>query len=364
MARALALAARGRASTDPNPAVGCVLVRDDVSVGEGWHERAGGPHAEVRALEAAGERARGATAYVSLEPCAHHGRTPPCVRALLAAGVSRVVAAVEDPDPRVRGRGIAALRAGGCTADTGVLETSAVVLNRGFFTRHRHGRPWVVLKVAVSLDGGLAVRPGERTAVSGEEARRDVQRLRALASAVLTGAGTVLADDPRLDVRFPVSDSPLRQPLRLVWDREGRTDPHAQIYRLPGPSAVVTAARHAARYAAAGVEPIVLDIADGSEEPWRQLLARLAAREVNVLLVEGGPRLAASCLSAGCADEVVVYLAPRFFGGGSYGFASTSVPLGGEAFAWVDVRPVGNDLRLRAVRPEHADWFPYLRQEP
>jgi diaminohydroxyphosphoribosylaminopyrimidine deaminase/5-amino-6-(5-phosphoribosylamino)uracil reductase len=364
MARALTLATRGRATTDPNPAVGCVLVRDEVCVGEGWHERAGGPHAEVRALEAAGERARGATAYVSLEPCAHHGRTPPCVRALLAAGVSRVVAAVEDPDPRVRGRGMEALRAGGCAVETGVLEASAVVLNRGFFMRHRHGRPWVILKIAVSLDGGLAARPGERTDVTGEEARRDVQRLRALASAVLTGAGTVLADDPRLDVRAPASDPPVRQPLRLVWDREGRTDPHAQIYRLPGPSAVVTAARHAARYAAAGVEPIVLDIADGGDDPWQALLARLAARAVNVLLVEGGPRLAASCLAAGCTDELVVYLAPRFFGGGNYGLAATSVPLDGEGFPWVDVRPVGNDLRLRAVRPEHADWLPYLRQEP
>jgi diaminohydroxyphosphoribosylaminopyrimidine deaminase/5-amino-6-(5-phosphoribosylamino)uracil reductase len=361
MARALALAARGRAGTDPNPAVGCVLVRDDALVGEGWHERAGGPHAEVRALEAAGRDARGATAYVTLEPCAHHGRTPPCVEALLAAGVVRVVAAVEDPDPRVHGRGIAALRAGGARVETGLLEESARVLNRGFFARHLRNRPWVVLKAALSLDGGFAARPGERTAVTGEEARRDVQRFRSVASAVLTGAGTVLTDDPRLDVRLPAAPSP-RQPLRLVWDREGRTDPQARIYQAPGPSAVVTTARHAARYAAAGVEPIVLVLGDG-EDPWPLLFERLAERGVNLLWIEGGPRLAASCLASGGPDEIVVYLAPRFFGGGNYGLAATATPLGGEDFLWVDVRTLGSDLRLRAVRAEHARWLPYLRQD-
>ena len=362
MARALVLAARGRTSVDPNPAVGCVLVRDGELVGEGWHERAGGPHAEVRALEAAGERARGATAYVTLEPCAHHGRTPPCVGALLAAGVRRVVAAVEDPDPRVRGRGLAALAQAGVATTSGVLENAARVLNRGFFARHLRRRPWVVLKMALSLDGGFAARAGETTAVSGEEARWDVQKLRAAASAVLTGAGTVLSDDPRLNVRLP-GDPPPRQPLRLVWDREGRTDPKARIYRETGPSAIVTSARHAARYAAAGVEPLVLDPDEGGAEPWRRLLERLAEREINVLLVECGPRLAASCLAGGEPDEIVVYQACRFFGGGHYGLAATATPLAGERFLWLDVRPLGEDLRLRAVRREHASWVPDLRQE-
>ena len=229
MRRALELAARGLASTQPNPRVGAVLARDGEIVGEGWHEFAGGPHAEPRALEAAGERARGATAYVTLEPCSHHGRTPPCVDGLLAAGVRRVVYAVGDPDPRVNGRGAKLLRDAGVQVESGLLEADAEEMNEGFMTRLRRKRPFIRLKSGASLDGRIALANGESRWVTGEASRADVQRWRAQSAAVLTSAATVLADDPRLDVRI---ETP-RQPLRVVLDRRRQVKRGARCSSRP-----------------------------------------------------------------------------------------------------------------------------------
>jgi len=239
MSRALALAERGLETTHPNPRVGCVIARDGRIVGEGWHAFAGEPHAEVLALRAAGEAARGASVYVTLEPCSHHGRTPPCVQALVAAGVARVVFALGDPDSRVDGRGAAALRAAGIAVDAGLMEADAAELNVGFLMRMRHGRPFVRMKIAASLDGRTALANGASRWITGEAARADVQRWRARSSAVMTGIGTVLADDPRLDVRHPADFH--RQPLRIVLDGGLRTPPAARLLAPPGNVLILTA---------------------------------------------------------------------------------------------------------------------------
>ncbi len=240
MAQALRLAELGLYTTSPNPRVGCVLVRDGKLIGEGWHKRAGEPHAEVHALRAAGESARGATAYVTLEPCSHHGRTPPCADALIAAGVRRVVVAMQDPNPLVAGQGIARLRAAGIDVECGLMEAAARELNIGFFSRMTRGTPWVRSKIAASLDGRTALANGASKWITGEAARRDVQHWRARSCAVLTGIGTVLADDPQLNVREPATE---RQPLRVVVDSELRISPGAKdiagwtdsdLYRLFG----------------------------------------------------------------------------------------------------------------------------------
>jgi len=249
MQRALTLAERGLAGTDPNPRVGCVIAQGERIVGEGWHERAGEAHAEVMALEAAGAQAAGATVYVTLEPCSHHGRTPPCVEALLRARVARVVYAATDPNPEVNGRGAAALRAGGVAVEGGLLEHEALELNCGFAKRMREGRPWVRLKLGMSLDGRTALATGESRWITGEAAREDVQHWRARSSAILTGIGTVLADDPRLDVRLPAeaagqpgtaAESP-RQPLRVVLDSHLRTPPGARLLTGGGEVLILTA---------------------------------------------------------------------------------------------------------------------------
>lgn len=238
MARALTLARRGLYSVDPNPRVGCVLVREGAIVGEGWHERAGEAHAEVIALAAAGRQARGATVYVTLEPCCHYGRTPPCTEALLQAGVARVAAAMRDPNPQVAGQGLAILREAGVAVDCGLLEAEARALNPGFIQRMTQGRPFVRLKLAMSLDGRTALASGESQWLTGEAARQDVQRLRARSSVILTGIGTVLADDPGLNVRLPEVS---RQPLRVILDSDLRTPPTARTLQLPGSVLIFTA---------------------------------------------------------------------------------------------------------------------------
>jgi len=317
MARALDLAALGLNTTDPNPRVGCVLVRGGETLGEGWHERAGEAHAEVAALKAARGDVRGATAYVSLEPCNHTGRTPPCVDTLIAAGIGRVVCASIDPNPRVAGEGIERLRAAGISVSVGTLEHEARALNPGFFSRFERGRPHVRLKLAMSLDGRTAPAGGRAMWISGEAARADVQRWRARSSAVLTGAGTVRADDPRLDVRWAYGPW-IRQPLRAVLDATLGCPPEAKVFAREG--ALVFASEEAASAAAARLArhlpPVVVERvpATGHRLDLQAVLARLTGLEVNELLVECGPRLAAAFLEEGLVDEWIIYVAPRLLG--------------------------------------------------
>lgn len=350
MARALVLAARGLYTTDPNPRVGCVLVKDGQVVGEGWHERAGEPHAEVHALRAAGAAARGATAYVTLEPCCHHGRTPPCTRALMEAGVARVVAAMPDPNPRVARQGVAELERAGIRVEIGLLAAEAERLNPGFVSRMTRGRPYVRVKLAASLDGRTALASGESKWITGESARADVQRLRARSSAILTGVGTVLADDPSLTVRDVEIK---RQPLRVVVDGNLSMRADARLLRLPGKTLVVTAADdadYAEPLLEAGAEVMVLAAGAGRVD-LALLMQDLAVREVNELLVEAGATVCGALLEAGLVDELVLYLAPHLLGSSARGlFNIPALESMADRIALdiVDVRAVGKDWRITA----------------
>lgn len=349
MACALALARRGLYHTDPNPHVGCVLVKDGIVVGEGWHQRAGAAHAEVNALNAAGERARGATAYVTLEPCCHYGRTPPCTDALLKAGIARLVAAMSDPNPQVAGKGFTILREAGVGVECGLLEAEARALNPGFIQRMTRGRPFVRLKLAMSLDGRTALASGESQWLTGAAARRDVQRLRARASAILTGIGTVLTDNPSLNVRLPEAT---RQPLRAILDTELRTPPTVQTLRLPGPVLIFTAVADSAAHEslrAAGAEMVLLPRAEqGLELP--AVMAELARRECNEVHAECGPTLAGALLQAGLVDELVIYMAPLLLGDKARGlFQLPELTRMSERWELeiLEMRAVGRDWRVR-----------------
>lgn len=348
MARALALAQRGLYGTDPNPRVGCVLVRDGEIVGEGWHQRAGEAHAEVNALAAAGEQARGAAVYVTLEPCCHHGRTPPCTEALLNAGVTRLVAAMPDPNPQVAGRGLAMLREAGVAVECGLLEAEAQALNPGFIQRMTQGRPFVRVKLAMSLDGRTALASGDSQWLTGAAAREDVQRLRARSSAILTGVGTVLADDPSLNVRLP---EVARQPLRVILDSGLRTPPTARTLQLPGSVLIFTAMTDPALQQplqAAGADMIVAPLTEQGLD-LRAVMAELARRECNEIHVECGPTLAGSLLQAGLMDELVVYIAPLLLGDKARGLLQlpelTQMSERTE-LEILDTRAVGRDWRV------------------
>ncbi|HEV7605984.1 MAG TPA: bifunctional diaminohydroxyphosphoribosylaminopyrimidine deaminase/5-amino-6-(5-phosphoribosylamino)uracil reductase RibD [Steroidobacteraceae bacterium] len=350
MRRALELAERGLYTTHPNPRVGAVLARDEEIVGEGWHERAGEPHAEPIAIRAAGERARGATAYVTLEPCSHHGRTPPCVDVLLAAGVRRVVYAVGDPNPRVNGAGAKRLKEAGLVVQSGLLAAESAALNAGFLMRMRHKRPFVRLKTGASLDGKTALANGASKWITSEAARADVQHWRAQSGAVLTTAATVLADDPRLDVRI---DTP-RQPMRVVLDRRRRLRKSARILAPPGDVVVFSAPTTARksgpteeRLGNARVERIRVARA---HLDLGAVLGRLAELEVNDLLVEAGSRLAGALFAAGLVDEWLLYIAPKLLGKDARPVASLARLTRLEAapeFVLIDSKTVGPDLRLR-----------------
>jgi diaminohydroxyphosphoribosylaminopyrimidine deaminase/5-amino-6-(5-phosphoribosylamino)uracil reductase len=322
MARALKLARRGLFTTDPNPRVGCVLVKDGAVVGEGFHARAGEAHAEVNAIEAAGRATRGATAYVTLEPCCHSGRTGPCTERLIAAGVVAVVAAMRDPNPEVGGKGLAALGSAGIQVREGVMSSEAADLNIGFVSRMTRGRPYLRLKLAASLDGRTALASGESRWITGPEARRDVQRLRARSSAILTGVATVLADDPRLDVRENFSPraasagAEIRQPLRIIVDSRLRTPADAKILSPPGSALIATLDDRtlaADSLRSAGAEVVAVP-ARGERIDLARLLAHLAQREINELHAECGATLAGALLDAGLVDELVLYLAPMLLG--------------------------------------------------
>ncbi len=356
MALALRLAERGLYSTDPNPKVGCVLVRDGVVLGQGWHERAGGPHAEVAALADAGGDARGASAYVTLEPCSHHGRTPPCSNALIEAGVRRVVAAMQDPNPQVAGSGLAQLRAAGVETNVGLMAAQAEALNAGFIMRMRHGRPLVRCKLAMSLDGRTAMADGESKWITGAAARADVHRLRARSSALISGIGTVLADDPQLTARVEheMRAGGRRHPLRVILDPHLSTPPSARALQCEGRTLIVTASDSEGasdRLRAAGAE--VIRIAGGPDTvDLLAMLEHLASKEqINEVLLETGATLSGAMLEAGLVDEIVLYVAPHFMGDGARGlFHLPGIERMEQRLQLqiVDVRAVGDDWRMIA----------------
>ncbi len=345
MARCLALGRRAEGRTAPNPMVGAVVVRDGEVVGEGWHARAGAPHAEAIALEAAGERARGATLYVNLEPCCHFGRTPPCVEAILRAGITRVVAGMVDPNPLVDGRGIAALRAAGVRVDVGLLEGACRALNAGFLLAVTGGRPRIVLKAAVTLDGRIATDAGESRWITGEAARAHGHRMRDLHDAVLVGSGTILADDPHLDCRIPGG----RDPVPVVLDTHLRIPHTARVFR-EGSGALVYAVRapegpgHPATVVPVPAGPSGVDLPS--------VLRDLAARGLHSVLVEGGGRVHRSFLEAGLADRVLLYLAPRVLGAGPAWVAGPGVDRLAEAWGLhvAGVLRLGGDVLLDLER--------------
>jgi diaminohydroxyphosphoribosylaminopyrimidine deaminase/5-amino-6-(5-phosphoribosylamino)uracil reductase len=380
MAHALRFAERGLFTTQPNPRVGCVIANGAEVVGTGFHQRAGEPHAEVFALREAGERARGATAYVTLEPCAHYGHTPPCAEALIAAGVARVVAAIEDPFAQVAGRGLAMLRDAGIAVETGLLREPARELNIGFFSRIERARPWLRVKLAMSLDGRTALASGESKWITGAAARADVQRWRARSSAILTGSGTVLADDPHLTVRLP-ADQAFAPPLRVVLDRRLSTPAASHVLDGLAPTLVVhapsaseaAAVRHAAAPhphpasaappasgggaalgAPAAYVPEYIGVSDHDGAfDLNVVLALLAARGCNEVQVEAGPKLCGALLTAGLVDELLLYIAPILLGDSACPLLHLP-PLADMAARWslqaVDQRAVGADWRLR-LRP-------------
>jgi diaminohydroxyphosphoribosylaminopyrimidine deaminase/5-amino-6-(5-phosphoribosylamino)uracil reductase len=369
MQRALELAARGLETTDPNPRVGCVIARGDEVVGEGWHERAGEAHAESAALGAAAGRAAGASVYVTLEPCSHHGSTPPCVEALIAARVARVVYAATDPNPLVNGRGAAALSAAGVAVQGGLLEQEALELNCGFVKRMRHGRPWVRLKLAMTLDGRTALARGESRWITGEAARADVQYWRARSSAILTGVGTVLADDPRLDVRLRGENEILadgegqgtRQPLRVVLDSHLRTPPEARLLAGGGEVLILTAqdsfkdVQHGMRLTQKGAR-IESAPEDDNRLSLEGVLGRLAELEINELQVEAGPTLAGELVRLSLVDELLLYVSPRVIGNRARPLLALPEPATlAEAygFSLIETRMLGDDLRLW-LRPQTA----------
>jgi diaminohydroxyphosphoribosylaminopyrimidine deaminase/5-amino-6-(5-phosphoribosylamino)uracil reductase len=348
MARALRLAERGLYTTQPNPRVGCVLAHAEDIVGEGWHQRAGEPHAEVFALRQAGDCARGATAYVTLEPCAHFGKTPPCADALVAAGIARVVVASEDPFHKVAGRGLGKLRDAGIAVETGLMRDAARELNRGFFSRVERQRPWLRVKLAMSLDGRTALANGESKWITGEAARADVQRWRARSSAILTGSGTVLTDDPRLTARLG-DDSVFRSPLRVVLDRTLRTPAGAHVLDGNAPTLIFHDEKAPiADDRFAGAELVAVPVRDGHLD-LQHVLHTLAERDVNELQVEAGPMLCGALFAAGLVEELLLYVAPMLLGDKArplLDLPAFATMAGARRLRVVDQRQVGTDQRF------------------
>lgn len=361
MAEALRLAEKGLYTTHPNPRVGSVVVNDGRIVGRGFHRRAGEPHAEVMAIREAGAAARGATCYVTLEPCSHHGRTPPCADALIEAGVARVVASMQDPNPEVSGQGIERLREAGIAVDVGVLEAQARALNPGYVRRISGGLPYVRCKLAMSLDGRAAMRDGTSKWITSELARRDAQFLRARSDAILTGSGTTRFDDPSLNVRLKPGDFPCElsedevpQPLRVVLDSNLRMSTDARMLALPGKT-VILCTRYdpsrAGKLERAGGQVIEIQDTDGRIF-LRDALVYLGDRDVNEVLIEAGPTVAGQALKEGVIDEIVIYVAPHLMGDDARGLfhlpwirkMEDRIPLEIR-----EMRQIGDDLRITAV---------------
>jgi diaminohydroxyphosphoribosylaminopyrimidine deaminase/5-amino-6-(5-phosphoribosylamino)uracil reductase len=358
MTRSLELAARGLATTDPNPRVGCVIARDGNIIAEGFHERAGEAHAEVHALRAAGERAAGATLYVTLEPCTRFGRTPPCVDAVIAARPARVVIGMSDPSASERGASIKRLEAAGIETQAGLLEAQARALNCGFVQRMEQGMPWVRVKLAASLDGRTALANGESQWITGEAARSDVQTWRARSSAILTGSATILRDDPQLNARLPDGTPAQRQPLRVIADSELRTPVSARVLSPPGEALIFTNVPEGEQrrpFEARGIRIEATRRAAGGID-LRQLMTRLAQMEMNEVWVEAGAFLSGALLAAGVVDELVIYFAPNILGGSARGMFELpelrSLKERRE-LEILETRMIGPDLRViaRPVRP-------------
>ena len=355
MAIALQLAVRGLETTHPNPRVGCVITRNGKIVGKGWHQKAGEAHAEINALQEAGDNAEGGTAYITLEPCSHVGRTPPCVEALIRANVKRVIFAVGDPNPDVNGNGIQRLQQAGIEVRSGLMAQQAEELNRGFLKRMRQGLPWVRIKLAQSMDGHIALENGSSQWISGSESRADVQNWRARSDAILTGVGTVLADDPSLTVR---NRKEPRQPARIIVDSQCRTPLEARLLALPGPVLIAGLDKNPV--------PVALteSIADCAGFPslegrvdLRALLHELAKRGFNEIQVEAGATLCGSLIQQGLVDELLIYQAPVILGGSAV--SPFALPLLDNMddrvhLKWVDSRRIGKDLRLR-LKPVYMD---------
>ena len=351
MAQALRLAENGRYTAHPNPIVGCVIVKDGSVVGEGWHEVAGEAHAEINALAAAGESAKGATVYVSLEPCSHQGKTPPCAEALVAAGVAEVVVGLRDPNPDVDGQGIAALEAAGIDVRSGVLADEVEAQLAGFLNRMRRGRPFVTLKMACSIDGRIAMASGESQWITGPEARADVQRLRARSGAIMSGIGTVLADDPSFTVRDPDLDTRGRQPLRAVLDARLRMPLSAEMLALPGQTVIYCCSDDSRKpLAEAGADVVRVQCKDDHVDA-AAVLDDLGQREINDVLVEAGPALAGNLLVNDLVDELVIYQAPHIMGSETMGMFETPswTELSHRRLLEItDTRQVGPDTRITA----------------
>ncbi|WP_395827794.1 bifunctional diaminohydroxyphosphoribosylaminopyrimidine deaminase/5-amino-6-(5-phosphoribosylamino)uracil reductase RibD [Collimonas sp.] len=354
MSQALRLAENGLFSCAPNPAVGCVIVKDGQVIGEGFTQPPGGNHAEIEAIAdatAKGHDIRGATVYVTLEPCSHFGHTPPCADALVRAGVAKVVVATVDPNPLVAGQGMARLQAAGITVESGVLEVLARELNIGFFTRMQSGKPWVRLKVAASLDGKTALHNGQSQWITSQAARDDGHMWRARAAAILTGIGTVREDNPQLTVRSVRTMPLVRQPLRVIVDSKLSINPDAKVLAGGGNlifSAVIDMHKQA-QLAQRGAE-VVVSPNSGGKVDLPQVITELGRRQINELHVEAGSKLNASLISAGCVDELLIYLAPAILGDGRsmFDLPALTTPQDKFSLKFHEIKQVGEDLRILA----------------
>lgn len=356
MAKAIQLAKKAWYHTSPNPRVGCVIVKNQQIIGEGWHEKAGLAHAEINALRAAGKQARGATAYVSLEPCSHTGKTPPCANALIEAGIARVVYGMQDPNPAVAGAGLKRLQEAGIEVYGPVLEADAKALNKGFIHCMQHNKPWVFSKIACSLDGRTAMASGESQWITGQEARADVQRLRAESCAIITGISTVLADNPQLNVRDQryAFQGTIRQPLRVIIDSRLRLPLDAKIVTTPGQCLVIHASDNSEKQQALvkqGVECIKLANANGQVD-LAKVIELLAEKQCNTVMVEAGKTLNGALIQAGLIDELHIYMASTFLGSQAQPLAQLNLAQMSEQKRWkiADLRRIGDDVHWRLIK--------------